>query len=427
MASASSSTVSSLTSGFSNLSMGRSSEFFKTAVEPSAIELEALDKLIPKTTLPYDRNFRNEKRAAVKFFDTNDKIDYRNWPKTASIDPDVKRYFSYLIDESTRKAYIKAVALFRISKEYKAGLSEINGSKKNCGGFKGTTKILTAFSPFEQMILLKDYIEAHANNWTKGRRTLCFGVRNSFDVVPLYVQSTSNSKASLMKTTIGCGSKGKLKVPTYDDLSKDPALSQGNALLPALEALETVRQPHFSGATTIKGNALAAGTIGARRRYEIWDIKSTSENAQKSQFACVELTDQNKPDAQPFKQRSAASNLFSLVKKSPTKLMAPKLQYEKVAPKGYKDDSDIDIKSKELWSALKKTVKQSDSSDLDKLMEKLFYQRVGSFTSENINNFFSAKFFGKDRNNIEIDTGNIDERVASLLPAKKQPLPQKKC
>lgn len=340
--------------------------------------------------LPIRESLRDERRArrsAVILFDDVKKDGFA-WPKTANVDRDAKYCISQALDASMLRVYNESVKLIQGTDEHVASYSTLAGAPKNCKRFNKQKAILEKATPFEQMVALDQWIDDKEPSWTKGRRTICFRIED--DIVPIYIAKTSKTHATTMTTMLGTGSRGKMKAPRYEDLASDQALVHSSIFIKPLECLELVRQPHFSAATIIKGNAWGRDVIDHTRRYEITDVHDICKT---SQFACVELVGQKKKNNSPTKEASAAANLISLVKKHPNRPINRVLHYEDLAAEGYKDDAELSITPKAVWLACEKSVKSGNASDLDEIMRQLFVTELGGFTSPVVKQYYAGRVF----------------------------------
>ncbi|MBS0616356.1 MAG: hypothetical protein JSR58_07395 [Verrucomicrobia bacterium] len=346
-----------------------------------------------RLTLDLPTRPKYSKRVALEEFSSMteqmDKGEF-TWPKTATINTGLKNLLSETIDGSVLRVYNNVVHQVQATSEHKKNLRALLDAPKTCGGFKEKTAILTNATPLEQMIALDHLIDAKSAAWQKGARTLCFGTKDKDDLIPIYLLSKNNVPASTMTTRLGTGSRGKFKVPKYDELADNANLAKTSPFATPLEALEVVRQPYFSGATLLKGNAFLTGTIDAHRRYEILDPKNATQN---SQFTCVEPKKQNDPKLTPTKSQSAGANLLSLEKKSPSKSITKKLRFEEFAPEGYKDDVVLQLKSKDYWSSVRHAIIEEDTTELDRQTTILFLSKFGKFSSDVVNKYYADTLF----------------------------------
>ena len=327
------------------------------------------------------REIRIDRREVVRFMEK----DQGEWPKTALIDPQIKRYISGKIDKIIFDECQLLFQKIRESAEYAKYLIELSRANKNCGEFKKSKEILKNYSPLEQMVVLGDFIAIHQNRWLKGVRTFCF-YNGEDHLLPVYVMSSSTSKASLMKTRLG-SSRGQYKAPTYEELSKGDGAPEYIFSRP-LEALEVVRQPYFSGATVIKGNAWEVETITDRRRFE---IKDEHDETRISQFACVEIPRQNLAKNIPVKVTSVASNIFSLARKHIEERLVKPVRYEEIAPEGYRDDLDFEVTAQDLWDALKRSVVSERGEDLINICRSMLFLKFAPFSSLAINEWYCKR------------------------------------
>ncbi len=335
-------------------------------------------------------------RTAIKdFIQMTDQMDKGKfiWPKTAAIKPSIAYLLSEKIDESVLRVYNDVVHQVQATTEHRKNLKALRDAPKTCGGFTSKTALLTTATPLEQMIALDHLIDSRASSWQKGVRTICLGIKDSDDLIPVYLQSKDNVLASTMTTRLGSGSRGKFKVPRYDQLASDSYLANNSLFVEPLEALEIVRQPYFGGATLLKGNAFSTKTIDSQRRYEVLDPNDSSRD---SQFACVELKGQNKDKTSPIKAKSAGANILSLEKKSPKKPLSGKLHFDDLAPEGYKDDVVLEVRPKDYWQAVRTAILDDDSTELDRQTTILFLKKFGAFSSPVVNTYHADKLFKED-------------------------------
>ncbi len=349
-----------------------------------ATDLARLHTQLPERE---NRMGRAERRSLKKLFSDVGKAEYE-WPKTAQIDSGALTYLSKKLDASVLRVYNEAVEYIQSTEEHLENYKTLRDADPNCGGFSEATAILEEATPFEQMVALDQWIDRRGGKWKKGRRTICLQ-QGDDDYVPLYIASRKGVPATTMTVMLGV-SGGDHKAPRYSDFAEDANLAQTSVFAKPLECLETVRQPYFSAATILKGGAFERGVIDHKRRYEITDINKKKRS---SQFACVELVGQNQPKNASIKEESAGKNLVSLFKKHGSRQIHSDLNYEELAPEGYRDNVTIRVTPKKIWEAVKKSVCDGDSEQLDDLMRKLFLLKFAPFTSSAVNAFYAEKIF----------------------------------
>jgi hypothetical protein len=144
----------------------------------------------------------------------------------------------------------------------------------------------------------------------------------------------------------------------------------------------------------LKGNAFSVDTIDSSRRYEIVDPNNPGRN---SQFTCVEPPKQNDPNLTPVKSQSAGSNILSLEKKSPDKPLTRKLNFEEIAPEGYKDDDVVQLRTKDYWKAVRSAAVGGDTTELDRQTASLFVGKFGPFSSSDVITHFADILFTKEK------------------------------
>jgi hypothetical protein len=285
-----------------------------------------------------ERNLQHARQNTLLFYETIKTDEEFEWPLSIKdINREIRFYLSSVIDRAVLQVYNEAVHQIQKTPEHKANFRALRDAPINCGGFKTANAILPHANSFEQMVTLDHVIDRYAPDWPVGRRTYCFKYVET-QVVPLYVASSRNCKASVMTTTLGAA-KGPYKVPTYEQLAESDWDANYSIFIKPLEFLEYVRQPHFGGASLLKANAFDNGLIDHRRRYKV-----ETSRGKPSIFACVEFKGQKKPQPAPLKERSAGSNMLFLEKTSPKKELAGTLNFEDWSDEGYKDEVDTSVK-----------------------------------------------------------------------------------
>ena len=360
-----------------------------TRTDSTESVLQDFSRLTLELTSRPTYSHRTAKKDFIQMTDQMDSGEFI-WPKTATIKPSIKYLLSEEIDKSVLRVYNDAVHQVQVTEEHRKNLKALRDAPKTCGGFKEKTALLKSATPLEQMIALDHLIDIRASSWQKGVRTICLGTKDSDDLIPIYLLSKDNVPASTMTMRLGTGSRGKFKVPRYDQLASDSHLATHSPFAAPLEALEVVRQPYFSGATLLKGNAFSSKTIDSERRYEILDPNNTSQN---SQFTCVEPPKQNNPNLSPIKAQSAGANILSLEKKSPKKPLSGKLHFDDLAPEEYKDDVVLEVRPKDYWQAVRAAILDDDMTELDRQTTILFLKKFGKFSSPIVNTYYTDMLF----------------------------------
>lgn len=199
------------------------------------------------------------------------------------------------------------------SPEHLSRVHTIQNQPRNYISMTIAPVLLQGASAFEQMIALEHWL---SNNTQLGplrqRYTFCFSnstTRLYGRAVPLSIEKNAQNM-----WRVKLGNKAiEYHAPTYknDWDHLDPwATHNSENFIYHLEALEMVRQPHFIGATLIKGNAFESETIDQDWRYGVTDL-----NGQDRREACVEFAKQNqlpRPKT-AIKTQSAAFNLLQLI------------------------------------------------------------------------------------------------------------------
>lgn len=281
---------------------------------------------------------------------------------------------SYL-DGAMEKIYNETVKIWSASEEGKDACLSLARAKKNCGPTKKAKALLENYTPFEQMVALGCVVEDKKHTWQSGIRTYCFSGEK--EKIPLSICHTG-IQTSLMRAIVG-PRKGALK---YADLqNRTNGFSERETdILASLESLEMVRQPDFLSATILKGDSYQAGLIDTQRRYKVYSNEVRTRR-KTSKFGCVELPRQASTSAGKIKEASAISNLLSLCKNHPHENML----------------NDLPIKQKvtctpeQYLTSLEQAVLERKTDEFDRLSTALFFARVGRFSSDDVNTYFTER------------------------------------
>ncbi len=341
--------------------------------------------------LPQRRSLRisqqRAQRDTVAFFTEFDRENF-DWRSTADVAPDVRHRISQELDASALRVYKACVERIEAQPQHIQNYNVLRGTRKNCGGFSIGTAILNDATPLEQMVALDHWIREKGPGWQTGRRTLCLGAPGD-EYVPIYIGKRGGINPTSMSVMLGAG-RGDHKALKYPELAGDEDLAETSVFKDPLDALEIVRQPYFSCATLLKAGAFARGEITAQRRYEITD---ENDDGRSSQFACVELFKQNAPDNSPIKERSAGTNLYSLVKYHQDDPINKDVLFEEFAPEGYNDDAEVEVTPILLWDATKTSICRNNPAELDTLMERLFIAHVGRLSAPALAAHYTQRIF----------------------------------
>ena len=341
--------------------------------------------------LPPRRSLRVRQQKAQKdtenFFEKVDRDDF-DWVKTSEVAPAIRYRISQELDLSALRVYNTCVEKIQLQEKHKENYRVLAMARPNCGGFSLDTAILKEANPLEQMLALDHWIREKGPRWLKGRRTICLGAPGD-EYIPIYIAKRRGINPTSMYVMLGAG-KGDHKAPRYPELAGDAHLAETSVFKDPLDALEIVRQPYFASATILKAGAFAREQIDAQRRYEITD---ENKDTRSSQFACVELVNQNAPKNAHIKEHSSGTNLYSLVKHSPHDPINKDVLFEEFAHEGYNDDAEIEVTPMMLWDAAKASVCDKDSLELDSLMERIFISHVGKPSSPIVANFYAQRIF----------------------------------
>jgi hypothetical protein len=282
----------------------------------------------------------------------------------------VQKSIATLLDGTEAIVVNDLLNTLRMSNEHQARIRELNAQPTLAGNFHSDKIILDydSSSSFEQMAALSDWL---AQKQIKKDHTFFLSAPGD-DYIPVYVKKYSTKATTAMHVMLG-SKKGSHKAPKYEDWAvTDPWFDndQKRFIYP-LEALEIVRQPDFSAATVLKGNAFEFEGIDANHRYG-------------STYACVEDKGQSKNSSKKIK--SAGFNACALTDRfsdaaDPTADEANislSVNYKDYAGEGYLDDLDISVTPGKLMKAAEKVlIDNGDDGELRQLMENLTIAKLG--------------------------------------------------
>jgi hypothetical protein len=278
---------------------------------------------------------------------------------------------SKLLDAVTLSVVTDLMQVLRASNEHQARVGLLQIQNRTAGKFSRDKILLQNASNFEQMIAMADWLSRVR---IRDSHTFFISGLND-DYIPVQVKKYPKLDANMMHVRLGATS-GAHKAPKYTDwAASDPWRSETQKVfIYALEALEIVRQPQFSAATIIKGNAFESEYVESEWRYG-------------SAYACVEDKGQSKggqPKTTPKKEKSAGLNAVALADAlsdaaDPIAIdtnLCTTLRYEDYSDDGYIDDLDISVSPGAFIQAAETAVVDQDTSDLTRLMENLVISKL---------------------------------------------------
>jgi hypothetical protein len=310
--------------------------------------------------------------SLAKYFERFDQGD------TSLPSKDILTTLSKKLDASAQKAFKKIYDASLSDAETVKKVKELELAPRLVGKYSASKVVLKESSPFEQMVVLKSYLDTH--NITQ--QHTYFFANGSDDYIPIRVKT-----GSLMHTILGT-TKGDHRAPDYKEWAKkDPwqDKSQTRFIYP-LEALEMIRQSNFVAATVLKGNAFESEYIDETWRYGL-------------EFACVENGGQSKDT--PKKTKSAALNLCQLVDvfSDQSDTFADELNicvpicYENYSTSGYDDDHKFEISPGKIMKATKEAFVLENDTELDKLMLQLAIAKIGKPKTESLKKMVVKELF----------------------------------
>jgi hypothetical protein len=256
--------------------------------------------------------------------------------------------------------------VLRTSYDHFQRIGTLVAQPRTSGSIRQNKILFQGISAFEQMVVLSDWL-ARAN--IREVHTFFFAWKD--DYIHIRANVPKNSPPSTMHIVLGATS-GDRKMPKYSDWAINDPWQNANhkRFIYALEGLEIVRQPNFSAATMIKGNAFEVEYIDPAWRYG-------------TTYACVEDTGQSR--ISPKKQRSAALSACSLVEEfsnasDPTALetnFCLPVEYENYNDDHYIDHLNLDVSPGNLIAATKKAVIDRQDEELSRLMQNLLIAKIG--------------------------------------------------
>ncbi len=266
------------------------------------------------------------------------------------------RALSSLADTAAQAVFHSLTEEYRRTPEYRAAQKVLVPSPAACGGFRRRTAILEGYSPFEQMVALRDYVEDEAIR----RQTLCLA-EGEDECIPVSIQSHSKTRgATSMQIMLGW-TCGKLRAPSYPEWEAASPADLGQAVFEhPLAMLEAARQPDYLAALALKTAAHDSGAIGHGWRYEVGNNDS--------EVASVELKGQNTSRVCYLKERAFAQNVvrfFRRDREDRTLLPNP-------------EDRDITLTPEALRRGLRDDLAEGTTVRTEALMSRLLAGAIGS-------------------------------------------------
>lgn len=295
---------------------------------------------------------------------------------------------SKTLDAAMEPVIIGFIDVLRTSPEHTARVEQLKKQPRTSGPFAQSKILLKDASAFEQMVAVGDWL---AQAQIKKVHTLFVSVGDS-DYIPVKANKFSKD-ATLMHVVLGSTS-GSHKAPKYADwANEDPWAdpSQTRFIYP-LEMLEIVRQPHFSGATILKGNAFESEWINSDWRYG-------------PQYACVEGRGQSKDTKK--KINSAGLNACGLVEAlsdsyDPTAKevdVCVTVKYENYTEEGYRDYLDISVSPGEVMEATQLAIERKRGQELTRLVENLAIAKLGPPKTPILREYIAGKLRANSKDN----------------------------
>ena len=277
---------------------------------------------------------------------------------------------SRVLDASARDCINRFMQVLRASNEHEARVGTLQAQPSSAGRFAAHKIRLHDASSFEQMVAINDWLTRVR---IRGNHT--FFLSADDDYVPVQVKKYAGLDANMMHVRLGATS-GAHKAPKYTDWALNNPWDNPTqkVFIYALEGLETVRQPHFSAATMIKGNAFDNDYID-----ESWRYGDT--------YACVEGKGQSKagqPTATGKKVKSAGLNLATLTDDfanaadplAVERDFCLNVNYEDYSDNGYADDLVVTVTPGALVQAAETAIVDRDTTELNRLMENLVIAKL---------------------------------------------------
>ncbi len=271
------------------------------------------------------------------------------------------------LDAAAQSVITEFVAKVEASPEHQARVALLQKQPRTAGKFSDSKVLMSDASSFEQMVAVNDWLQ---RTHIRDSHTLFFSAPEN-DYIPVRVQKYSGEFATVMNVTLGV-SRGSHKLPRYkiwaeQDPRQDPTQE---VFIHPLEVLEVVRQPQFSAATLIKGNAFEEDCIDTKWRYGL-------------ECACVESGNQSKPS--PKKDRSAGLNACKLVEecsvvgdpRAEEMNVSHSVRYEDYTDDGYQDDLELSVSPGELIQAAETALVDRNAQELKRLIEELAIAMIG--------------------------------------------------
>lgn len=278
---------------------------------------------------------------------------------------------SRALDAAALDCIHRLTHVLQASNEHAARVGVLQAQPRSAGRFTAHKILLQDASGFEQMVAINDWLTRVR---IRDNHTFFLSAPDD-DYIPVQVKKYAGLDANMMHVRLGATS-GAHKAPKYTDWAVNNPWQdrKQKVFIYALEGLETVRQPHFSAATMIKGNAFENECID-----ESWRYGDT--------YACVEGKGQSKagqPTSTGKKVKSAGLNLTTLTKdySNATDPLAVEsdfclnINYEDYSDDGYADDLVVTVSPGDLVQAAETAIEDRDTTELNRLMENLVIAKL---------------------------------------------------
>lgn len=305
---------------------------------------------------------------------------------------DVLKPISILLDQATQSVVNEFMEVLGASNEHQERVQLFTSQPRKAGKFAQSKILLQNASSFEQMVAISDWL---GRVRIRDNHTFFLSACGD-DYIPVQVTKYPKLDANMMHVRLGATS-GAHKAPKYEAWANtDPWQDdKQKVFIYALEALETIRQPQFSAATMIKGNAFESEHIESEWRYG-------------STYACVEGKGQSKngqPTTTPKKVNSAALNVATLTDliSDASDPLAEEINlclpicYENYSEEGYADDLDLSVSPGALLKSAERAIVNRDMSDLNRLMENLVIGKLDVPRTPMLCNFVAQKLIHNNR------------------------------
>jgi hypothetical protein len=267
--------------------------------------------------------------------------------------------------------------VLKATPEHTSRVQLLQNQDRTAGKYHSSKILMKDASPFEQMVAISDWI---GRNAFRKDRTLFISAPSYpaveegaiGDYIPVLAKKFPTTSMSAMHVVLG-STTGSHKAPKYENWAlHDPWDNPSDTrFIYSLEGLEMVRQPNYSAATVLKGNAFELETkIDCQWRYG-------------AKYACVESKGQSK-DSQK-KQSSAGLNVCAMLEtfcniSDPLAKEADiclGVQYEKYSDNGYADNLNLRTPIYQIIKSAQTAIYNNDDTHLKTMMENLTISKIG--------------------------------------------------